>query len=135
MKRSRGQSGDNSKFEFSPLVGIGQDMFAGLDFALQDLERERIGEQFLNRALQRSRSERRIVTLLEQSVATGRCEFQRDLSICKMFTQHAQLDIDDFGELFLAKALEDNDVVDAVQELGLEVRPQLFTDILSGHAD
>src|SRR6266516_1114523 len=52
-----------------------------------------------------------------------------------MLAERSELNLDDAGELLLADTLEDDDIVNPVQELGLEVGPQGFTNILFGHRD
>src|SRR5439155_25194303 len=101
------------------LVHIGQYVIARLDIAFQNLQSQRVREQFLDRSLERPRSEGRIIAFPEQSFASGRRDLQRNLSIRQVIAQRLQLDIDDFCDLFLAKTLEDDDVNDTFQELRL----------------
>ena len=104
-------------------------MLAGLNGAFQDLQRQRIGQQLLNRPFQRPRAKRRIIAFAEQRLPGGRSQLQRDLALGQIFAQRLQLDVDDSGNFLLAQTPERNDVVDTVQELRFEVLPQRLANV------
>src|SRR5215469_510713 len=114
------------------LVRVDDDMIAVQDFAIEDLQSERILNQLLDGALQGTSAEVRVVALREQQVFRRLGELQRNLAISEQATHVLETKIDDFDQLIFAQRPEDDDVVDAVQELGLEVRVQLVHDLFRG---
>ena len=54
-------------------------------------------------------------------------QLERNLAIGQQAANVFQAQLDDLHQLLLAQRPEDDDVVDAVQELGLEVRVQRFS--------
>src|SRR5688572_20235353 len=132
--RLRGDGGHGVKVDFTTAADIRDDVLARLDAAFEDLQRQRIRKQLLNRALQRPRAKRRIVALAEERFPRSRRKLQRDLAVHQVPPQRFELNIDNAFDLFLAEALEDDDVVDAVQELRFEMRAQRFANVVAGHA-
>ena len=94
--------------------------------------RQRILHQLLDGALQRTRSEVRVVALREEQVFCRVGELERDLAIGQQAANVFEPQLDDLDQLLFAERAEDDDVVDAVQELGLEVRVQQVQDLLRG---
>ena len=64
-----------------------------------------------------------IPALGRQPVARRRIERQRDLAILQQLLQPRELDLDDPAHLALLQAVEQDDLVDAVEEFGPEMRP------------
>ena len=118
--RSRGDSGAGVKGEIA-LFRVSDDMFAGLNFTTQQLESERIGNQLLDRSLQRSRAKGRVVSLIEYRLPGGRRQLQRDLSIRQILAQPFELNVDDLRNLLFTQTIEDDDVINSVQKFRLEV--------------
>ena len=107
-------------------------MIAVQNFAVENLQRQRILNQLLDRALQRTRAKVRIVTLREQQIFGRIGQLQRNLAIGEQAANVFEAQLDDPYQLFLAQRTEDDDVVDAVQELRLEVRVQQLLYLLAG---
>src|SRR5919108_3833761 len=96
-----------------------------VELTIQHGHRQGILNQPLNRPLERPRAKGRIVTLLgEQTLGIRRYE-DRNLAIGEQTLEALELKIHNFLDLFLREGPEDDDVVDAVQELGLEDAPHL----------
>src|SRR5690349_8045981 len=86
--------------------------------ALEQLQRERVLDQALDGALQRTRAERRVVSLLgDHALGLGR-QLERDLALAEQLLEPRQLQLHDVLDLLRAERTEDDDVVDAVEELG-----------------
>src|SRR5436309_2494727 len=120
---------------FAAAVQVGHDVFSSLDLAFQDSQRQRIRQELLNRALQRTGAKGRIVAFAEQRLPCRRSDLQRDLAVREVVTQIFQLDVDDLSDLLFAEAPEDDDVIDPVQKLRLEVFTQGVANLRFGHAD
>src|SRR3984893_476096 len=114
------------------LVGIDDDVIAVKNLAVENLECQRILHQFLDGAFQGTRAEVRIIALREQQVFGRIRQLQRNLAVSEQSTDVFQPQFDDSHQLFLAQRAEYDDVVDAVQEFGLEVRVQQFLHLLAG---
>src|SRR5436190_6787283 len=114
------------------LVRIDHDVIAVEHLSVEDLQRERILNQLLDGALQRTRSEIRIVALREQQVFGSVGELERDLAIRQQAANVFQPQLDDLDQLLFPERAEDDDIVHTVQELGLEVRVQQVLDLLRG---
>ena len=91
-----------------------------MHFTVENLQRERILNQPLDSAFHGTGAIGRIVAFAEQQSFRGRSESQSDLSFGEYLHQVFQLQFDDPLDLFLTQGLEENDIVDAVQELGTE---------------
>ncbi len=90
------------------------------ELALEHGHRQRILNQPLDRPLERPRAERRIVAFLgEHALRLGR-HLERDLALGEQLLEPRELEVDDLLDLLGAERVEDDDVVDAVEELGLE---------------
>src|ERR1051326_6640388 len=91
--------------------------------AFQDLHRQRVLNQPLDRPLQGTRAIRTVVALDEQQLLRLRRELDGDLALSQKLAQIVQPQLDDMRQLLLAQRLEHNDVVNSVQELRTEVLP------------
>src|SRR5882762_6960356 len=105
-------------------IFVDDDVVAFVELPFEDSKRERVLQQPLDRALQGTRSESRIVALGRQNLARRRRQLESELSIPQQFLELAKLQIDDVLYLLLAERAEDDDVVDAVEELGAEMLPE-----------
>ena len=106
------------------LVGVDDDVVAVQHFAVENLHGQRILHQLLDRALQRARAEIRIVAFGEEQLFRGVGELERNLAVGQQAAHVFEPQLDDLDQLLFAQRAEDDDVVDAVQELGPEVRVQ-----------
>ncbi len=103
------------------------------ELALENRERERVLQQALNRPLQWTRSERRIVALRRQNFPRRRRQLEGELSVREQLLELRELEIDDVLYLSLAEWAEDDDVVDPVEELGAEMLPQRVRHLCFDH--
>ena len=93
--------------------------------SLEQLERERVLDEPLDRALQRPRPERGIPALLGEELLRLVGDLELDAPLGKPLAQARELQLDDVRELLLRQRLERHDLVDAVQELRPEPVAQL----------
>src|SRR5439155_24464754 len=83
----------------------------------------------LNDALEGTCSKLRIVAHLCQQVSCGFSEPQRDVPLLQAWAQTIDLDVHNVFHLRARDLMEDNDLIDAVDELGAETLfPQALTD-------
>ena len=87
--------------------------------------RERVLDEPLDRALERPRAVRRIPALLGEQLLRLVRDLELDPPLREPLAQPRELQLDDVGELLARQRLEDDDLVDAVQELGPEAVAQL----------
>lgn len=90
------------------------------DLALQDQARERILDGALDEALQGSGAKNRVVAGLGQPGAGLLVELQGHLAGRQQGAQMVQLDIDDAVHLGAGQAVEEDDLVQAVEEFRAE---------------
>src|SRR5215216_627984 len=102
-------------------VRIDDDGVALLKLALEHLERQRVQHAALDRALERAGAVDRVVALLDEQVLGGVGELERDLALAQAAHEAGELDLDDLAQLLLRERVEDDDLVDAVDELRREV--------------
>src|SRR5262249_46291532 len=91
---------------------------------LEDLHGERVLDHALDHALQRARARGRVVAPLGEELARLVGELERDAPLRDQLPHAVELDLDDPADLLAAELVVDDDLVDAVQELRLEVRAQ-----------
>ena len=106
----------------------GGDALAGLEIAVEELHGERVKQIFLDGALEGTRSELGVVAFLGDEFGSGWVDFEEEALFCEALADFAELDVDDFGELSFVEAVEDDDVVDAVEEFGAEMGLELGAD-------
>src|SRR5689334_10916140 len=85
--------------------------------AVEDLLGERILHRLHDGALQRTRAERRLVADVDEAHLRRFRELEAELAIGDELLEAPQLDVDDAAQILLRQRAEDDDVVDAVQEL------------------
>src|SRR5450631_1322324 len=100
------------------------DLVAVADAAIEDLSGERILDQALDGALERTGSVGAIVAGFEDGLARGRRQVDGDLAIGQQLLQVSEAEIDDVRELLFAEWMEDDYIVDTVEKLGAEVLAQ-----------
>ena len=96
--------------------------------AREELPRQRVLDQFLDVSLQRPRAVHRVERLAREPRRDGRLPREPDPARRDELGHLAELDLDDLLDVGELEAAENDDVVDAVQELGPEVRPELRLD-------
>src|SRR5262249_47692918 len=90
--------------------------------------RQRVLELLQDRALEGTSAERRLVAELHQLILGAVRERHLELTIDHELFESAELDVDDAAEVLLRERAEDDDVVDAVQELRPQEVPKLFLE-------
>src|SRR5713101_3139905 len=100
------------------VFGIDMDDLALVDFAFQNVDAERVENFFLDRAFQRARAVNRIVTFARDQVLGRIGKIERDLLLFEPFRQATKLDFDDLLEVVLGEAIENDDLIDAIEKLG-----------------
>ena len=95
-----------------------------VDLAGEDLSTERGLELLLQQPLERARAVDRVVAGVREVLERRVGELDLDLALRQPRPQPAELDLDDLLELLARQAVEDDDLVDAVEELGPEVLAQ-----------
>src|SRR5712691_3393653 len=114
------------------LVGIHHDVIAVQNLSVQNLQRQRILDQLLNGALERSSAEVGVVSLSEEQLFGGVGELDRDLTVGKQAAHVFKAQLDNLDQLLFAKRTEDDDVVDPVQKLWPEVSVQRVHHLFAG---
>ena len=94
------------------------------ELALQHAHRQRVEHPALDGPLQRPRAIRRVVALCDQHVLRPVGQLDVDLAILEPLHEAAQLDVDDLPHLLARQRVEEDDLVDAVEELRPEVLAQ-----------
>src|SRR5262249_59309478 len=97
----------------------------GLEFASEQLVGEWVDHELLERTLERSRTVYRIVPSLGHP---GDClvgEVEAELALCEQLFEPLHLNPHDLSELGFAEWLEEDDLVDAIEQLGPELHRQL----------
>src|SRR5688572_18760703 len=97
-----------------PRVDLHRVTFA--EFPFQHAHREWIEDMPLNRAFQRARAVRRIVTFAHEPLFRGVGERDENLPLFEPLEQALYLDVDDGLHLVAAQRMEDDDFVDAIDE-------------------
>src|SRR5688500_16704461 len=81
----------------------------------------RVEEEFLDGAFKGARAELGIVTLASEQLLGGFFDGEGEVLGGEAFGDAFELDIDNVSDLFLVEAMENDDVVDAVEEFGAEM--------------
>ncbi len=97
--------------------------------AREDLLGERVLEQALNRTAERAGAERGVEALLRQKLAGVLGERDAEALLAELHAQPVDHEVDDLLDLLGVQVVEDDDLVDAVEELGAEELLEL-----AGHA-
>src|SRR5208282_514573 len=94
------------------ILGRGQDAVAGLEFAVEEFQGQRIEQEPLNGALERTRAELRVEALAGQVAGGGGIDLEGELLAGEPLAQAPQLNFHDPGQLLLVQAVKDDDVID-----------------------
>src|SRR3972149_3038542 len=119
---------------FGLLVDIDLDQISGGELTLQDLDRQRALDELLDRPPQRPGAEGRVVTGPRQPLAGGFTQFHRQVVLGQPLAHFVHLQVDDALHLLQRERGEDDDFVDAVEELGAESGLERLLDLLLGLA-
>src|SRR5207245_11758154 len=85
---------------------------------------------------ERTGAVRRVVAFAHEDFLRAVRELHVDLSLLEPLHEAGNLDLDNLLQVLLAERMEEDDLVDAVEELGPEVRSQSIYDFtLDGFAD
>ena len=112
--------------------GVDGDVVAVADGAVEDFDGEGVLDEALDGALEGAGSVGAVVAGFEDELARGGGEGEGDLAVGEHTGELGEAEVDDAGELLFAERMEDDDVVDAVEELGAEVLAQDGEDALGG---
>src|SRR5690606_11064905 len=96
---------------------------------MQDLLRQLVLDLALHRTAQWASAQRRVEADLDESLLGGLRELDGHVAVEQAVAETLDEQIHDLHELFLRQLREDDDVIDAVEELGLEVALELFVDL------
>src|SRR5215470_2345764 len=99
---------------------------------VKNLERQRVLDKLLDRALQGTGTESRVVALVEEQFFGGVGQLDRDFAVGQETAKVFEAQIDNLDQLLLAERTEHDHVVDTVQELGFEMSMQGIHDLLTG---
>src|SRR5438552_3403834 len=100
------------------------DGLAFADFAFENIDAERVENFSLNRASKRSRAVNRIISFARQQFLGGIGELERDLLLLQPFRQPAKLNLYDLFQIVFRQAVENDDLIDAIQKFWTEMRTQ-----------
>ncbi len=96
---------------------------------MQDALRELVLDLALHGAAQGAGTERRVEADLDELVLRGIRQLHRHVAVEQALAEALREQAHDLAELLLVQLREDDDVVDAVEELGLEVPLELLVDL------
>src|SRR5437667_6733118 len=112
-------------FELEPVRRtIHDNGVAFAEIAFEDTKRQRIQHTLLNRALEWARAVRGVVTLADEVFLRAVGQDNMDFALLEPLHESGQLDVDDSLHVLAAERMEEDDFVDAVQELRTEVLAQ-----------
>src|ERR1700760_2913702 len=105
----RGYVFARGELQLAFLVCVDDHVISVQPLAFENLDREWILDQALDRTLQRPRTVDRIVARFEDGLARCIGELQHDAPIGEQFAQVVQTKVDDVLELRLVERMEDDD--------------------------
>src|ERR687895_1762352 len=106
-------------------VPLHPDYVALVEVALEELQRDRVLQQPLNDALERTSAIYGIVSLGGQQRLGLGSDLDGDMPLLQHLLEPIELQIDDLDEVFTAELPEHDDIVHPVEKLGAEVVPKL----------
>src|SRR2546425_11984240 len=117
-------------FELQTRVAhVDDDLVALAELAFEHPERQRVEDAPLDGPFQGPRAVHRIVTLGDQKILRVVRELDHNLPLLEPLQQVVRLDVDDLLHVVDAERVEEDDLVDAVQELRSEVLPERLGDL------
>src|SRR5690606_26023617 len=105
------------------------DVVARLELAREHRLAQAILDLALHGAAQRARTECRVEPDLDEALLGGLRQLDRHVAVEQTVAEALREQVDDLQQLALLQLREDDDVVHAVEELGLEVPLELFVDL------
>ena len=105
-------------------------MVAFVEPPFEKRHRERIRDQPLNRTFQGTRAKGGLIPDLRDAAARRVRDVDLDLPIRERLSYALELQPDDLLEMLPGQGPEDENLVDAVQELGLELTSQGLADVV-----
>src|SRR6202167_2990020 len=106
-------------------------LVSGMNFTIQEVQRQRILKPTLYSAFHGTRAVGRVVAFAEEQGFSRRSQLNGQLALGETFGQIAHLHFDDALDLIFSQGAEHHDVVNSIQELRTEKFPQsahgLFT--------
>ena len=111
-------------------VGVDDDRVAGVEFLPQDLLGQRVLDEALDRTAQRPGTERGVVAPLGEQQLRRVRELETETLRLELACEPLDQQVDDLRDLLGGELVEDDDVVDAVEELGPEVPLELVVHLL-----
>src|ERR1700687_5079593 len=115
-------------------VALDNDVISLAEFALEYCEGEGILQKPLDCPLERTRAECGIVPFCGKHLARLGRQLEGQLPVRQQALRFLELKIDDVLDLCFAQWAEDDDVVDAVEELGAEVLPERVRHLRLDHS-
>ena len=100
---------------------IDDDRLAGPELLPENLLREGVLDELLDRPTKRTSAERRVVALLRHQLLGLSRQFDTDALRLELLADPTDQEVHDLGDLGEEELVEDDDLVDSVQELGAEV--------------
>src|SRR5438445_1628948 len=110
------------------LPPVCNDPIAGLERSLEDAPRQRIEDQPLQRPLERAGAVLWIVSDFREVGAQARADLERHAALLQPAGQARRLDVHDPEQILAAQPVEEYHLIDPVEELRLEVAPELILD-------
>jgi len=107
---------------------VGGDGVAIVDFVVEDLHAEGVEDFALDDAFEGACAVGRVVALAPEPFGGFVGDFEGEVLFGEAVGEAVQLDFDDFADLGVGEAVEDDDFVDAVEEFGAEVAAEGFED-------
>src|SRR5690606_25136844 len=104
-----------------------------LELAVEDPLRHGVLDLALHRAAQWTGTERRVPADLRETLLGRGADLDRHVPLVQPILELLDEQVDDLEQLVVGQVREDDDLVDAVEELGAEVLLELFLD-LAAHA-
>src|SRR5271166_4144059 len=111
-------------------LDVEQDVITELERAAQQLFGQRVLDQPADGAPQRPGAERRIPAFLGDELASGFGRLERHVLVLQLLDDLGELEPHDLLDLRDVERVEDDDFVDAVEELGPEDVLDLFQDLV-----
>jgi len=105
-------------------AGVDTDQVSLAKLSLENRQCKRVEDPALDGPLERPRTVDRIVSFLDDEVTRFVGQLDPELPLFQAAEQRRQLNVDDLADLGPPERVEEDDVVDAVQELGLEMLAQ-----------
>ena len=112
-------------------VSIDAHVVAGQDRAFENLQRQRVLYQPLNRPAERPRAVCGIVPFTQEQLFGRVRHFYADAAFGQEFLDAAKQQVHDSLELFLAQRIEDHDFINTVEKLRTERRAQRLHGLLA----